>query len=466
MAGSYRYDAVVIGAGIGGYVSAIRLAQLGKRVALIEKDRLGGMCLNRGCIPTKTLLATADLLGKAKRSEEFGLSLGDVSVDFQKAMARKDAVVDCLIRGVRFLVKKNKIQFIEGQGRILSRNQIGVAKADGSEETIETEDIVIATGSEEARHSFAEIDDERILTTKGALRLRNAPKSLAVIGGDIIGIEFAVIFNALGTNVKILEASPNLLPALDEDIGRNYQGILKKKAVEVHLNTDVRSVEVKPNGRVGTKAVVKDSQLDIETEKALITDSRRPMSKDLGLEKVGVQTRDGFIVVDEHLRTSVPSIFAVGDVTGGNMFAHVAIAEGVAAAENIAGLESTIDYGTVPTCMHCQPEVASVGLSEAEAKEQGYNVAVGKFPLLANGGALALGETDGFAKVVCDGETSEILGIHLVGPRATDLIGEAVLAMRMECTAEELGSLMHPHPTIGEALMEAARAVTKKAIQI
>ena len=466
MASSRKYDAVVIGAGIGGYVSAIRLAQLGKKVALIEKDRLGGMCLNWGCIPTKTLLATADFLGKVRKSEEFGVSLGDVSVDFEKVTARKDAVVDRLIRGVQFLVKKNKIQLIEGEGRILSRNQIRVLGADGSEETIDAGNIVIATGSEEAKPSYAEIDEGKILTAKGALKLRKAPESLAVIGGDVIGIEFAVIFNAFGTNVKILEASPNLLPALDKDIGRSYQRILKKKGIEVHLNTEARSVEVKPNGRVGIKAVEKDSQLDIEAEKALITDSRRPVSEDLGLEKAGVQTEDGFIVVDEYLRTSVPNVYAVGDVAGGKMFAHVAIAEGIAAAENIAGLESTIDYGTVPTCMYCQPEVASVGLSEAEAKEQGYDVAVGKFPLLANGRALALGESDGFAKVVCDGETGEILGVHLVAPHATDLIGEAALAMRTECTVEEIGSLIHPHPTVGEALMEAARAVAKKAIQI
>ena len=466
MASSCKYDAVVIGAGIGGYVSAIRLAQLGKKVALIEKERLGGMCLNWGCIPTKTLLATADLLGKVRQSEEFGVTLGDIGIDFQKVMARKDAVVDRLIRGVQFLVKKNKIQLVEGEGKILSKNQIRVHRADGSEEIIDAENIVIATGSEEARPSYAEIDEEKILTAKRALRLRKAPESLAVIGGDVVGIEFAVIFNALGTNVKILEASPNLLPALDKDIGRDYKGILKKKGIEVHLNTEVRSVEIELNGRLGIKAVAKDSQLHIETEKTLITDSRRPVSKDLGLEKVGVQTKDGFIVVDEHLRTNVPNVYAVGDVTGGRMLAHVAIAEGIAAAENIAGLESTIDYVTVPTCMYCQPEVASVGLSEAEAEEQGYNVAVGKFPLLANGRALALGESEGFAKVVCEGETGEILGIHLVAPHATDLIGEAALAMRMECTPEELGSLMHPHPTISEALMEAARAVTKKAIQI
>ena len=224
MASSCKYDAAVIGAGIGGYVSAIRLAQLGKRVALIERERLGGMCLNWGCIPTKTLLATADLLGKVKRSEEFGVSVGDVSVDFQKVMARKDAVVDRLIRGVQFLVKKNKIQLVEGEGRILSRNQIGVAKADGSGETIETENIVIATGSEEARHSYAEIDEAKILTTKGALRLKKAPESLAVIGGDIIGIEFAVVFNALGTNVKILDIAGRLVHETNVDIGQEIRG--------------------------------------------------------------------------------------------------------------------------------------------------------------------------------------------------------------------------------------------------
>jgi len=281
-----------------------------------------------------------------------------------------------------------------------------------------------------------------------------------------MGIEFAVIYDALGAKVQILEASENLLPELDYDVGRTYQRILRKKGIEVHLKTEVKSVKVKPDGGVSIKAIAGGSQLDLEAEKALITDGRRPASKDLGLEKVGVKTKDGFILVDEHLRTNVPSIYAVGDITGGKMFAHVAIAEGIVVAENIAGLESTIDYATVPTCMYCQPEVASVGLSEAEAKEQRYNVAVGKFPLLANGRALALGESDGFAKVVCDGETGEILGIHLVAPHATDLIGEAALAMRMECTPEELGSLMHPHPTISEALMEAARAVTKKAIQI
>ncbi len=466
MAGSFRYDVAVIGAGMGGYVSAIRSAQLGKKVALIEKEKLGGTCLNWGCIPTQTLLATADLLSKIKRSEEFGVHVGDVSIDLKKVMARKDAVVNRLIRGVQFLIKKNNIQLVEGKGTVLSKNQIRIRKTDGSKEIFDAKNIIIATGSEESKPFYTEIDEERILTSKGALRVKEAPESLAVIGGDIIGIEFAVIFNALGANVNILEAAPNLLPKLDKDLGRTYSRILKKKGIEVYVNTEVRSVKGKPNGKVGINAVSRGSQLDIETEKALVTNDRRPLSRDLGLEKIGVQMKDAFVIVDEHLRTSVPNIYAVGDVTGGKMFAHAAVAEGVLAAENIAGLESTMDYKTVPICMYCQPEVASVGLSEDEAKEQGYNVAVGKFPLLANGRALTLGEEDGFAKVVCDGETGELLGVHLVGPHTTDLIGEAALAMRLECISEELGSLIHAHPTISEALMEAARAVSKKAIHI
>ncbi|MCW4020737.1 MAG: dihydrolipoyl dehydrogenase, partial [Candidatus Bathyarchaeota archaeon] len=440
--------------------------QLGKRVALIEKDKVGGTCLNLGCIPTKALLATADLLSRVKRSEEFGILMGEVTVDFGKVMARKEAVVNRLIEGVRFLIKKNKISLIEGKATVLSKNQIRVQKPDGSEETFEAENLIMATGLERSKPSYAAVDEEKILTTRGALSLKVCPESLVVIGGGIMGIEFAVIFDALGSDVKILEATSHLLPTLDNEIGRNYQRILKKKGIEVHLNAEVASVKVKPNGKVGITATSRGSQLDIETEKALVTDERKPSSNGLGLENLGVQMKDGFIIVDEHLKTSVPNIYAVGDVTGGKMFAHVAAAEGIVAAENIAGLEATIDYKTVSTCMYCQPEAASVGLSEDEAKRQGCKVSVGKFPLLANGRALTLGETDGFAKVVCDEETGEILGVHLIGPHATDLIGEAALAMSLECTSEELGGLIHPHPTIGEALMEAARNVSKKAIHV
>jgi len=466
MAGSSRYDVAVIGAGVGGYVSAIRAAQLGRKVALVEKDKLGGTCLNWGCIPIATLLTTANFLNSAKQSEEFGVHIEKVMPDIENAMARKDAVVARLTEGVRFLVKKNNISLIEGKGTILSRSQVRVLGAGGSEETLEAQNIIIATGSEEPKPSYAKIDEERILTTKGALRLRESPKSLAVVGGDIIGLEFAVVFNALGSEVKVLEAAPNLLPRLDKDIGTTYQRILKKRGIEVCVNTVVSSVKVKPDGEVGIAAILGGSRLEIETEKVLLTDGRKPLTEDLGLEKIGIKVKDGFILVDKHMRTSVPSVYAVGDVTGGKMFAHVAIAQGIVAAESIAGLESTFDDKTVPTCLYCQPEVASVGLSEEEAREQGYKVVVGKFPLMASGRALTLGETDGFAKIVCDKETGEILGVHLVGPHATDLIGEAALAMKMECTYEELGTLIHPHPTISEAIMEAAKAVSKKAIHI
>jgi dihydrolipoamide dehydrogenase len=466
MAESRRYDIAVIGAGIGGYVSAIRSAQLGKKVALVEKDKLGGTCLNWGCIPTKALLTTTDILSQVERAEEFGVHLGDVTIDFGKVLAKKDVVVSRLIEGVRFLIKKNNIHLMKGKGTILSKNQVSVLKSDYGADFIDAENIILAMGSDESKPSYAEIDEERILTSRGALRLTEVPERLTVIGGDIIGIEFAVFFDALGADVNILEAGPNLLPTLDNDLGRNYQRILKKKGIEVQLGTEVRSAEVKSDGKVGISVVTRGSQLDIETEKALFTGKREPLTNGVGTEKVGVKMRNGFIVVDEHMRTSIPNIYAVGDVTGGKMFAHAAAAEGIVAAENIAGLESTIDYKTVPSCLYCQPEVASVGLSRDEAKDQGYEVAVGKFPLLANARALTLGETDGFAKVICDRGTGEILGVHLIGPHVTDLIGEASLAMRLECTSEEIGSLVHAHPTVSEALMEAARAVSEKAIHI
>lgn len=461
-----KLDVVVIGAGIGGYVAAIRSAQLGKTAALIEKDRLGGTCLNWGCIPTKALLATADFIYAAKRSEELGVTLSDVTVDISRAMARKDAIVNRLTEGVRLLVKKNGIIFIEGKGTLLSRSQVGVQKPDGARETIEAGSIVIAAGSEEPKLSFVEVDEEKILTSKGALTLTEVPKSFVVVGGGAVGIEFAMIFNALGAHVRLLESLPNLLHTLDADIGRTYQRVLKKKGVEVHLNTEVKAVKLRSDGKVGLKAVQRGSALDMDAEKVLVSGRRSPLITDLGLEKIGVQVKDGFVPVDAHQKTSVPNIYAVGDVTGGKMLAHVAMNQGVIAAENIAGLGSTFDPRTVPTCVYSQPEVASVGLSEDEAKEQGHEVAVGKTPLLASGRALTLDETEGLAKVVCDAETGEILGVHLVAPHATELIGEATLAMRMECTSEEIGALLHAHPTISEALMEAARAISKKAIHM
>jgi dihydrolipoamide dehydrogenase len=461
-----EYDVAVIGSGIGGYVAAIRSSQLGKKVALIEKADIGGTCLNRGCIPVEALLATADLLEKIFKAEEFGIKVGNVAFDFDKIMERKDAVVRRLVKGVQFLIRKNKITLIAGQGTIISKNQICINNPSGEEEKISAKNIIIATGSREPKPSFVEVDEKKVLTTKGALMLKECPRSLAVVGGDVMGVEFAIMFKAFGANVQILEGAPYLLSTLDVEIGKNYERILKKKGIEVHVNTTIRSVKLQSEGKALVEAIKKDGSINIEADKILITNGRRPVSSGLGLEAIGIKTEDGFIIVNEHQRTNIQNIYAVGDVVGGMMFAHKATAEGIVAAENIAGQNSTINRKLIPFCVYSQPEVASVGLSEEEAKHQGFNIATGRFPLLANGRALALGETDGFAKVVCGSETGEVLGVHLIGPHVTDIISEAALAIFLECTSEEIGRLVHPHPTISEALMEAARAVTNKAIQV
>ncbi len=459
-------DVAVIGAGIGGYAAAIRAAQIGKNVALIEKGNVGGTCLNLGCIPIKALLASTRILQRIRQSEDFGIVVKEVSANFKKMMARKDAIVDRLSNGVKYLLKKNKVRLVEGNGTILSKNRVYVRKAGRTEENIDANYIIIASGSEPGVPFNIHVDRERIITTDEALRLDSTPESLAIIGGGIIGVEFAEIFNALGTDVKILEKMSGILPLFDNDLGKAFHSILKRRGVEIYTDVDMDSVTVEGDGRVGIKAFSSSSQLQLRVEKVLLATERRPFTKDLGLENVGVQLRDGSIVVDECMKTSVPNIYAVGDVTGGKMFAHVAFAEGLVAAENIAGTETTMNYRAVPMCVYTSPEIATVGLSQEEAVKLGYNVSIGKFPYMANGRALTLGEREGFVKIVTDGDTDEILGVHILGPNATDLVGEAAIAIRLECTSEELGKIIHAHPTLSEAIMEAALAASGKAIHI
>lgn len=465
MGGSSSCDTAVIGAGIGGYVTAIRAAQLGMNVTLIEKGDVGGTCLNRGCIPMKALLASTHLLRKIRQSEDFGIFVKDVSIDFKKVMARKDAIVNTHTNGVKYLLKKNRIRLVEGKGTIASANRIHVEKVDKTEENISAQYTVIASGSEPTEPSNIRIDRKRIITTNEALGLHEVPRSVAIIDGEVMGLEFAEIFNALGASVKILEKTPNILPSLDGDLGKALHRIFKKTGIEIHTDVDIESVTVKSDERARIKAASSGSQLEFDVDRVLLTE-RKPFTKDLGLENVGVQLREGSVVVDEHMRTSIPNIYAVGDVTGSKMFAHVAFAEGIVAAENMAGMERTIDYRTVPTCVYTSPEIASVGLSEEAADKLGYNVSIGRFPYMANGRASTMGEREGFVKVISDKETDEILGVHILGPNATDLIGEATIAIRLECTSEELGRTIHAHPTLGEAIMEAALAVSGKSIHI
>ena len=462
---SGSFDAVVIGAGLGGYVTAIRASQLGMNVAVIEGGKVGGTCTNRGCIPTVALLTSTSLLEKIKRSEEYGIIAKDVSVDFKRMTARKEAIVNRLGKGVRYLLRKNKVRLVEGWATIKSRSQVDVERTDGTRELIEAGNIVMASGSEPKEMSNLQTDRERIITTDEALDLETPPESIAVVGGGIIGVEFAQIFRSLGADVKILEKMPRILPSFDSDLGKAFQRILKRRGIKVYTGVSSESATVDDDG-IHLRAVSGASQIDVAVEKVLITVGRKPATEGLGLENIGVQLREGFIAVDEHMRTSVPNVYAVGDVTGGRMFAHVAFAEGVVAAENIAGMGTMIDYKAVPACVYTSPQIASVGLSEEEAVELGYDISVGSFPYMANGRALTLEEKDGFVKIVADRDTDEILGVHILGPNASDLISEATVAMRLECTSDELGRAIHPHPTLSEAIMEAALAVSGKAIHI
>ncbi|MEM1582631.1 MAG: dihydrolipoyl dehydrogenase [Candidatus Bathyarchaeia archaeon] len=458
------YDVAIIGAGIGGYVSAIRCSQLGMRVALIERWKVGGVCLNKGCIPTAVLLNTVNLLEKIRRAKDYGVTIESFSVDLREVRARKEAVVDRLSRGVRYLLEKNKVEFIDGVGRIKLRNRV-VVERDGEERVVEAKNIVVASGSRPRQLPNIPVDGSRIITVEDALDLEEVPENIFIIGGGIMGVEFAQIFRSLGANVAILEKRQSLLPSFDREVGATLRRIFERSGIKVFTSVSSESASVR-NGRVNLAFHAGGGKVDAIADKVIVAVGRRPNVENLGLENVGVRLKDGFIEVDGHMRTNVPNIYAVGDVVGGKMFAHSAFAEGLVAAENIAGLETEFDWRTIPVCVYTTPEIASVGLTEEEAVNLGYKVSVGKFPYMANGKALALGEREGFVKLIAREETDEILGVHIIGPDASNMISEATVAMRLECTSEELGRTVHPHPTLSEAIMEAALAVFGRAIHV
>ncbi|MEM1205283.1 MAG: dihydrolipoyl dehydrogenase [Acidobacteriota bacterium] len=459
------YDLIVIGSGPGGYVGAIRAAQLGLRVAVVEKDpSFGGTCLHRGCIPTKALLHTAAMLDEIRGADRFGISVDAPTLDLDGAHAYKDKVVGKNAKGIEFLFKKNKIDGLHGFGRLTGPNTVTVEK-DGEVETYETRFVLLATGSVPRELPFAPCDGESVLHSDHALELREVPSSLVVLGAGAVGCEFASVYRSFGSEVTIVEMLPRLLPIEDEEISAELERSFAKRGIRALTDARLETVERTSGGL--RLAVLQDGETRVvETEKLLVAVGRAPVSSGIGLEALGIDVERGYIPVNEWMQTAVPNVYAIGDVVDTPWLAHVASSEGILAAEHMAEDEGArpVDYGLVPSCTYCEPEVASVGLTESAAREAGYDVAVGKFPFSALGKAGILQHTEGFVKVIRDTKYDEILGVHILGAHATDLIGEACVALRTEATTEELMRTMHAHPTLSEAVMEAAHAAVGHAI--
>lgn len=462
-----RFDLTVIGGGPGGYVAAIRAAQLGMKVALVEKDKLGGVCLNIGCIPTKALLKNAEVLTLFQKASEFGISFENLKADFGHAIKRSQRVAQRLSKGVEFLMKKNQVTVYSGEGRLLSSKKAGVISDGKATAEVESERLLLATGSRPKMIPGLQADGKRVLTSDDALVLREAPRSIAIIGAGAVGVEFADIFHAYGVEVTLIEMLPRILPFEDAEISELLTKAFAKKGIKVLAGTKVEDAKV--GADVVSLRLLRDGKAEeVKAEAVLVAVGRAPNTEGIGLEEVGVALdQGGFIQVDEQLRTPVPTIFAIGDCMGAPLLAHKAMHEGVLAVEGMAGHETEKpDPKRVPSCTYCHPQVASIGLTEAEAKEKGLTIRVGKFPYQASGLAQAIAETEGLVKVISDEETGEILGMHIIGQNATELIPEAGLAMLLEATPEELGRVMHPHPTLSEALGEAALAALGRAIHI
>jgi dihydrolipoamide dehydrogenase len=450
----HEHDLVIIGGGPGGYVAAIRAAQLGAKVALVEKDRVGGTCLNRGCIPTKALVRSVEVLQLVDQAPAFGVIVEEPAFDFARIMARKDEVVARLVGGVEGLLEAHKVEVVPGTATIPQPGLVLVKTANG-DRRLATENVVIATGSVPASPPIAGLDAPGVLTSAEVLELEEVPDSLAVIGGGVIGLEFAAIFHALGTRVTVLEMLSTLLPTVDGELARRYRSYLQQEGVEVHLRARVE--DIRPKGD-GLAVRVADSGEEVEAEKVLLATGRVPYTEGLGLEELGVQRERGAIVVDERLATNVPGIYAIGDVTGGIMLAHLASRQGEVAVENILGHPVAMHYRAVPNCVFTLPEIAGVGLTEGEAKSEGFDYEIARFPFSASGRALTIGETTGLVKLICERESGKVLGMHIMGPQASDLIAEGTLAIQMGATARDIAETIHAHPTLPEAIMEAAKA--------
>jgi dihydrolipoamide dehydrogenase len=457
------FDAIVLGAGPGGYVCAIRLAQLGRKVAVVEEQWLGGVCLNVGCIPSKAMISAGALVKRLGDASKMGIEVGEVRVDMEKLQAWKGSVVDRLTSGVGTLFKGNKIEVVSGRGRLVAPDRIEVTGEAGTE-TITAPSIVLATGSRPIEIPGFAFDEEKVLSSTGALALAEVPGRVCVIGGGYIGLEIGMMLRHLGSEVTVVEMTDTLLPGTEPQLVKVVARSAKKQKIKVHTKSKALGWEEK-DGSLVVRVETPKGELEVPCDKILLTVGRRPNTEGIGLEDVGVKLDDhGFVETDASLRTSVPGVYAIGDLAGQPMLAHKASKEGLIAAEAVCGRPSVRDWRCVPAVIFTDPEVASVGLTEAEAVERGHEVAIGKFPFAANGRALSLMETEGFTMVVADKKTDEVLGVHMVGPEVTELIGEATLAIEMGATAEDIALTIHAHPTLPETLMEAAEAVHGMAV--
>lgn len=460
------YDVIVLGSGPGGYPAAIRASQLGKKVAIVEKESLGGICLNWGCIPTKALLKSAQVFDYTKHASTYGLNIADPTADFPAVITRSRGVADKMSKGIQFLMKKNKIDVIMGTGKLVAANKLEVTAADGSKQTVEAKNIILATGARARELPSMKIDGTKIIEYRKAMSLPTQPKSMIVCGSGAIGSEFAYFYNTMGTKVTIVEFMPRIVPVEDEDISKEMEKQFKKQGITIMTNSEVTKVDT---SGAGVKATVKtaDGEVVLEADILLSAVGIVANLENLGLEELGVKTEKGKIIVDAYQQTSVPGLYAIGDCTPGQALAHVATKEGINAAEHLSGHKvDVLDYNNIPGCTYTSPEIASVGYTEKAAKEAGYEIKVGKFPFIASGKAVAAGATEGFVKVIFDAKYGEFLGCHMIGMNVTEIIAEAVVARKLETTGYELMNAVHPHPTMSEALKEATAAAYGEAIDI
>jgi dihydrolipoamide dehydrogenase len=462
-----NYDIIVIGSGPGGYVTAIRASQLGFKTAIIEKENLGGICLNWGCIPTKALLKSAHVFNYLKHAEDYGLNkVENPGFDFTKVIQRSRGVASKMSGGISFLMKKNKIDVIMGTATVKAGKKVTVVDAEGKSTEYSGTNIIIATGARSRELPNLPQDGKKVIGYRQALSLPEQPKSMIVVGSGAIGIEFADFYNSMGTKVTVVEFLPNIVPLEDEEVSKHVEKSLKKAGIEIMTNSSVESVDTSGNG---VKAKVKTATGEITLEADILLSAVGIASnvEGIGLEAVGIKTEKGKVLVNEWYQTSVPGYYAIGDIIPTQALAHVASAEGITCVEKIKGLHvEAIDYGNIPGCTYCHPEIASVGLTEKQAKEKGYEIKVGKFPFSASGKATANGDVDGFIKVIFDAKYGEWLGCHMVGDGVTDMIAEAVVARRLETTGHDIIKSIHPHPTLSESIMEAAAAAYGEVIHI